>query len=262
MEQSQRRFGRTETRLRGRRTKRLPIAAAALMTAAGAFLYFAGGHRSIDHATPSLDACRGETTSSSDCPVLNPVSEPSATSAYRADTLDSQNVEQLPNAGNRLPRRAWQQEGVASALLPGHTLAELCVVSPDAAVSHCQALTTAGLRSLTDTSDRIGEEREPSISGRVLSADGQALEGVSLVAQPERLDDLHALEPALLREPPRGGGPAAGQAPERLGDPHGRLAGLGHALRGPSGSRAGVEVCAVNGYEGSGCVRERSRSRT
>jgi protocatechuate 3,4-dioxygenase beta subunit len=159
------------------------------MTAAGAFLYFAGGHRSIDHATPSLDDCRGETTSSSDCPVLNPVSEPSATSAYRADTLDSQNVEQLPNAGNRLPRRAWQQEGVASALLPGHTLAELCVVSPDAAVSHCQALTTAGLRSLTDTSDRIGEEREPSISGRVLSADGQALEGVSLVAQPERLDD-------------------------------------------------------------------------
>ena len=199
MEQSRRRLGRTENRLRGRRTKRLPIVAAALIIAAGAFLYSADWQRSIDHATPSLGTCKGENASASDCPVLNPVSEPSATSAYRAGGQDSQKVDHLPDTRNRLPRRAWQQDGAASALSPGHTLAELCVVAPDAAVSHCQALTAAGLRSLTDTSDSSDENREPSISGRVLSADGQPLERVSLVAQPERLDDEAIALSANLR---------------------------------------------------------------
>ena len=199
MEQSRRRLGRTENRLRVRRTKRLPIVAAALIIAAGAFLYSADWQRSIDHATPSLGTCKGENASASDCPVLNPVSEPSATSAYRAGGQDSQKVDHLPDTRNRLPRRAWQQDGAASALSPGHTLAELCVVAPDAAVSHCQALTAAGLRSLTDTSDSSDENREPSISGRVLSADGQPLERVSLVAQPERLDDEAIALSANLR---------------------------------------------------------------
>ena len=199
MEQSRRRLGRTEQRLRGRRTKRLPIVAAALMTAAGAFLYFADWHRSIDHAAPSFDACMGQDASSSDCLTLKPVSRPTVISTDRVGAQDSQEVEPLTNTRNRLPRRAWQQEGDASALLPGHTLMELCVVSPDAAVSHCQALTTAGLRSLTDTSDSVDEVREPSISGRVLSDDGQPLEGVSLVALPERLDDEAILLSKNLR---------------------------------------------------------------
>jgi protocatechuate 3,4-dioxygenase beta subunit len=159
------------------------------MTAAGAFLYLADGHRSIDHATPSQDSCKGQDASSLECPTPNPIPEPSATSAYRAGAQDLQKVAHLPNTRQRVPRRAWQQEGIASALLPGQSLAELCVDSPDAAVSDCRALTTAGLRSLTDTSDSNNEDKEPSISGRVLSADGQPLESVSLVALPERLDE-------------------------------------------------------------------------
>ena len=189
MDQSRRRFGRTEQGLRRRRNKRLPIAAAAVMTAVGAFLYFADWHRSVDRVTLSFDACAGQKASTSDCPTRKPASLSTAVSTCSVGAQDPPGAEHLSSIASGLPRRAWQQAGDASALSPGHTLTEFCDISLDVAVAHCRALTTADLRSLTDTSDSSDDITERSISWRVLSAEGQALEGVAIVALPERLDD-------------------------------------------------------------------------
>jgi hypothetical protein len=108
---------------------------------------------------------------------------------------DSQEIYSLPNTRNRLPRRAWQQAEQDSGLVPGHTLVELCANLPDLAMSDCRGHTTGELRGLTNTGLSDDKEEQVSISGHVLSSEGEPLEGVRIVALPERLDD-EAIKPS------------------------------------------------------------------
>jgi protocatechuate 3,4-dioxygenase beta subunit len=100
---------------------------------------------------------------------------------------------------DRLPRRAWQQPGDGSSRLTGRTLVELCADSPGLAFAPCEVASSGELFAL-GTRGRGGDEQEGhAISGHVLSADGDALEGVAVVALPDRLDDERAEVPPHLR---------------------------------------------------------------
>ena len=188
MEQSQLRHGWAEERLRGRRRiKKQLIVAAALMTAAGAFLSFEGRHN--DTSPPSRGSCEVPNLPSPGCPAPARAAQIPAVVAESMGLQDSREVYSLPNTRNRSPRRAWQQDEHVSSLLPGYTLVEVCTNSPDLAMSNCRARAPRDLRPLTNAGVGDDEEKRLSISGHVISSEGESLERVRIVALPERLDD-------------------------------------------------------------------------
>mgnify|MGYP001828091754 FL=1 len=189
MEQSQFRQKRVAERFRGRRIKKQLIVAAALVTAAGAFLSFESRHNADDTVASSPGACEGQNVPYSGCPATRGAAQFPAVRAESAAVPDSQKDSSLSHSRNQLPRRAWQQEEHISSLSPGYTLVEFCADSPDLAVSDCSAHTTADFRLLTNTGSSDDEEEQISISGHVLSSEGESLEGVRIVALPQRLDD-------------------------------------------------------------------------
>ncbi len=195
MEQSQLRHKRAEERLRGRRIKKPLIVAAALLTAAGVFLSVESRHNADDTVASSSGACERQYVPSPGCPGPDGAAQSPADVAESMGVQDSQEVHSLPNTRNRLPRRAWQKTEHASGLLPGHTLVELCANLPDLAMSDCRAHTTGEFRRLTNTGASDNEKEQLSISGHVLSSEGESLQGVRIVALPERLDN-EAIKPS------------------------------------------------------------------
>ena len=189
MEQSQRRSGPARDRLSGRGLAKPAITAAALVAAIGGFLSYENQYVSDDTAVPSPISCAGHSTSTPDCLSPETIAAPVPQEIEGMDRQNRPEVGYPPDTRERSPRRAWQQPDRASVLVPGHTLVELCAGSPTLAVSHCQAHTTGDLHALAAAGGNTDEEEGSSISGHVLSAEGQSLEGVSVVALPDRLED-------------------------------------------------------------------------
>jgi protocatechuate 3,4-dioxygenase beta subunit len=198
MEQSQLRHGQVAEQFRGRRRiKKQLIVAAALMTAAGVFLSFEGWHN--DTFPASRGVCEGKNLSSPVCAAPNAAAQFSADVAESMGLQESREVYSLPSTRNRSPRRAWQQDEHVSNLLADYTLVEVCTNSSDLAVSGCQGRTLRDLRPLTSAGVSDDEEKRLSISGEVLSSEGESLEGVRVVALPERLDNDTAEPSESLR---------------------------------------------------------------
>jgi protocatechuate 3,4-dioxygenase beta subunit len=189
MEQSQRRLGRPEQWSRSRRFKKAPIVAVALVATVGAFLSSENRHVAGNNAAPSTGTCEGKDALNPACSAAEGIERSLAASSDSAGVQNPQEMDFSSDTRTRSPRRAWQQDDGAAMLVPGHTLMELCASSPDTAVTQCRAHKTTELYSLTSGSGGRDEAKELSISGQVLSADGQSLAGVSIVALPERLDD-------------------------------------------------------------------------
>jgi protocatechuate 3,4-dioxygenase beta subunit len=188
MEQSHRRHERTKEWLSARVVKRPALVAAALVAAAGALLFFDNVHDAADaDAFSALIGCEEQSMSMPGCY--------SSTTIAPAPVIQTTGWQDLPVPGpspdrrDRSPRRAWQQENNNSSLEPEYTLVEVCAKSPDLAVTHCRAHTTTELHARIKADASNDDKAGFLISGRVLSADGESLEGVSVVALPERLDD-------------------------------------------------------------------------
>jgi protocatechuate 3,4-dioxygenase beta subunit len=189
MEQSQRRSGPARDRLSGRRLAKPAITIAALVAAVGGFLLFDNRHDADETAAPSPVSCDGHSTSTLDCLSSGTTAASMQPAVEGIDQQNPQEVRHPPDTRDRSPRRAWQQQDQAAVLVPGRTLVELCASTPAIAVSHCQAHTTGDLHALAAAGGNKDDEEGFSISGHVLSSEGQSLEGVSVVALPDRLED-------------------------------------------------------------------------
>ena len=188
MEQSRRRPGQAKDTLSGRGHTKPAIIAAAFVAAIGGLLSFENRFDAEDNAVSSPANCAAESAWPPDCLSPESIAKSMPPAIEGRDRQKPPTIETPPEARDRSPRRPWQQQGLASRLEPGRTLVELCASSPDDAVSHCQAHTTGDLRAFA-AAGGSREEEGSSISGHVLSVEGQALEGVSVVALPDRLDD-------------------------------------------------------------------------
>ncbi len=188
MEQSRRRTGKDSDTRSGLGLTKLAIIAAAFVAAIGGLLSFENSYDPAANAVPSPVSCAAHSAWMPDClsPKTIAMSMPPAIEGRHRQEPPA--VETPPETRDRSARRAWQQEGRASILEPGQTLVELCASSPGDAAADCQAHTTGDLRGFAAAGGSDLEEGS-SISGHVLSAEGQALEGVSVVALPDRLDD-------------------------------------------------------------------------
>ena len=118
-------------------------------------------------------------------------------SAIDANTVDPAN--DLPNslqgdADNSLQSRpvnkprVWNDDQSNShAPRPGHTIAELCLTGLDVKRSRCQTGSYDEIFHASESDAAPGSATGYTISGHVLTAEGVALNGVSIVASPERL---------------------------------------------------------------------------
>ena len=189
MEQSRRPPGQGRDKpSRGGLTKPALIAAA-LVAAVGGLLSFEFQYDPENNAVPSSVNCETHGAQMPDCISPETIAKSERSVMEGGDPRKPPTVEPWKETRDRSPRRAWQQQDPASALEPGQTLAELCASSPELAASQCQSYTTGDLRAFVATGGRNDEEEGSSISGRVLSAEGQALGGVSVIALPDRLED-------------------------------------------------------------------------
>ena len=188
MKQSQRHTGRARERPPGRGVRSITIFAVALIAAAASLLSFENQHTANEVAASLPVDCERYSMSRSEC-------RPSRTGLPATALNDILHGQEQPVTDaprleqDRSPRRAWQQPEQVAKLRPGYTLVELCSHSPDLAVTYCDAHSTNDLYSLTGAGGIMDDLEGPYISGRVISAQGETLEGVSIVALPERLED-------------------------------------------------------------------------
>jgi protocatechuate 3,4-dioxygenase beta subunit len=189
MEQSQRRYGRGRDSLVGRAITRPAIIAAAFIAAVGGILSFEDPYDVDGNLFPAEAGCEELGMSAQGCLSSSSIAK-SSSSAIESDAWQAPTViEAGSNEPVRLPRRAWQQLDQTSVLRPGQTLVEICDSPPELAVLHCRAHTTADPSGFSQASKGNSDEEGSSISGHVVSAEGQTLEGVSIVAMAVRLDD-------------------------------------------------------------------------
>jgi hypothetical protein len=189
MEQSRRRPGQGGDKLSRRRLFKPAIIAAALVAAVGGLLSFEHRYDADNSALPSTVNCLTEDAQTPDCPPPEIIAKSAPPSIEGRDLRKRPTVEKAKEMGDRSARRPWQQQGHALTLEPGQTLVELCASSPDFAMLQCQSYATGDSRAFASTGGSNDEEEESSISGRVLSPEGQTLAGVSVIALPNRIED-------------------------------------------------------------------------
>ncbi len=105
-----------------------------------------------------------------------------------------------PHGGRVTNPRALADDASASRdLRPGYTMAELCSAGLDARGYRCQTGSYDGTFSPSASGVAAGSASGYAISGRVLTAEGAGLSGVTIVAAPERLTGKSAPEAGTLR---------------------------------------------------------------
>ena len=90
---------------------------------------------------------------------------------------------------NRRTALAWINDpSESTSLLPGYTMAELCVYGLDDKQPPCKVIESTELLSSSEPNSRSKSTSGYSISGHVLTAEGNVLNDVTIVAIPERLN--------------------------------------------------------------------------
>jgi protocatechuate 3,4-dioxygenase beta subunit len=199
MEQSQRRTGSAKRRPSGHRIKGLIIVAAALV-AVGDRLLFLDSHPGQDlQAVPASAECYSQAIPGAQCDPSNETLQsqgPAIADTFVEDASEPASTHPFRDPS---PRRAWQQPAEEFSRLPGQTHVELCANSSDLAVARCQVSSSGELFKSVPSDRRGYEPQGHAISGHVLSTEGDALEGVMIVALPDRLDDEEIQADANLR---------------------------------------------------------------
>jgi hypothetical protein len=96
--------------------------------------------------------------------------------------------------------RAWNySQSSSDGLRPGYTIAELCLSGLDDQGSRCQAGSYDDKFNTSESGAMSGSASEYRISGRVLTTEGIGLNGVTIVASPERLQDQPVSNSETLR---------------------------------------------------------------
>ena len=96
--------------------------------------------------------------------------------------------------------RAWDHnQSNSQGPRPGYTLAELCVTGLDDKAFYCQTGNYDGAFNTAETRAAPGPESGYTISGHVLSSEGLGLNGVRIIASPERLKDQRIPDSGTLR---------------------------------------------------------------
>ena len=184
MEQSQRRTGSAKRRPSGHRIKGLIIVAAALV-AVGDRLLFLDSHPGQDlQAVPATSECYSQAIPGAHCDPSNETLQsqgPAIADTFVEDASEPASTHPFRDPS---PRRAWQQPAEEFSRLPGQTHVELCANSSDLAVARCQVSSSGELFKSVPSDRRGYEPQGHAISGHVLSTEGDALEGVMIVALP------------------------------------------------------------------------------
>ena len=125
---------------------------------------------------------------------IQQVSDPSATDAntfYPTNSLQSRHADK--------PRAWLDNQANSYGPRPGYTMAELCLTGLDAKGLHCQ---TGSYDETFNTSESGAASDSASgytISGHVLTTEGVGLNGVTIVASPERLKGQQIPDSETLR---------------------------------------------------------------
>ena len=195
MEQSQRRTDRANGLLFGRRITGLAFVVAAIVFAGGGLVSFGLHEGQESQSGPPTAACSLQDVPAPHCQASTEIQRSQAPrAANEATRAAGQSVAPLDMRG-RSPRRAWQQQEQVSPLQPGWTLVEICANAPGLAYAPCEVMASRDLSALRLEGGDEDEQQGREISGHVLSAEGDALAGVAIVALPDRLDeDMQASE--------------------------------------------------------------------
>ena len=96
--------------------------------------------------------------------------------------------------------RAWDDnQSISHGPRPAYTLAELCVTGLDAKAFYCQTGSYGHTFNATESGAAPGLASGYTISGHVLTSEGIGLNGVRIIASPERLKDQRIPDSGTLR---------------------------------------------------------------
>ena len=129
----------------------------------------------------------------------------SDSSAIDADTMDSTNSLQgeasnSPQSRHANKPRDWNNnQSNAYGPRPGYTMAELCSTGANEKRSRCRSGSYDETFNTSETGDAAGSVSRYTISGHVLTTDGLGLNGVTIIASPERLKAQRIPDAETLR---------------------------------------------------------------
>lgn len=124
---------------------------------------------------------------------------------HRADASSSANA--LPNAAKERVRgrhaanfRTWDgNQSYVDGPRPGYTMAELCLAGLEGDEYRCRTGRYDEIYATLESGTVSGHRSGHTISGRVLTGDGIGLDGVTVIASPERLRDTRIADSETLR---------------------------------------------------------------
>jgi protocatechuate 3,4-dioxygenase beta subunit len=195
---------KNKKRIDGHRVAVAVITVAVIVAAGGFFLFFKSRSDEANLTGLLPPDCEEQEISNPECrPSV--ASGQTPPSVIEGDDLEGDDLGGAHAASSeaemrkRSPRRAWQQQANASNLRSGRTLVELCTNSGDIDPLPCQARFPREMFAFGSTATAKHEESRHVISGDVLSAHGEPLGDVAVVASPQRLDDADVNESESLR---------------------------------------------------------------